>query len=54
VVQTLTEIAAEKNSRIVFPLRIDLIQMLLEGRGSAPGNNDIPRNVNIPHAPAAA
>jgi hypothetical protein len=33
---------------------IDLIQMLLEGRGSALGKKDIPRNGNIPHAPAAA
>src|ERR1700686_369148 len=35
--QTLTEIAAEKNSTIVFPLPIDLIQMLLEGRSSGNG-----------------
>ena len=33
--QTLTEIAAEKNSTIVFPLPIDLIQTLLQGRGPA-------------------
>src|SRR6202165_1556107 len=33
--QTLTEIAAEKNSTIVFPLPIDLLQMLLEDRSSA-------------------
>jgi regulator of protease activity HflC (stomatin/prohibitin superfamily) len=31
--QTLTEIAAEKNSTIVFPLPIDLINMITKGRG---------------------
>lgn len=50
--QTLTEIAAEKNSTIVFPLPIDLIQMLLEGRGSSLGKNDVPTNGHIPHASA--
>ena len=30
--QTLTEIAGEKNSTIVFPLPIDLISMLTKGR----------------------
>lgn len=34
--QTLTEIAAEKNSTIVFPLPIDLIQMLKSPGGSSP------------------
>ena len=52
--QTLTEIAAEKNSTIVFPLPIDLIQMLLEGRGSSFGKNDAPANGNVPRTPAAA
>jgi regulator of protease activity HflC (stomatin/prohibitin superfamily) len=32
--QTLTEIAAEKNSTIVFPLPLDLIQMFIQSRGS--------------------
>ncbi len=31
--QTLTEIAAEKNSTTIFPLPIDLIKMFLENRG---------------------
>jgi regulator of protease activity HflC (stomatin/prohibitin superfamily) len=30
--QTLTEIAAEKNSTIIFPLPIDLLRMLKEDR----------------------
>jgi hypothetical protein len=30
--QTLTEIAAEKNSTIIFPLPIDLLRMLKEER----------------------
>jgi regulator of protease activity HflC (stomatin/prohibitin superfamily) len=30
--QTLTEIAAEKNSTIVFPLPIDLVKMFLDSR----------------------
>jgi regulator of protease activity HflC (stomatin/prohibitin superfamily) len=51
--QTLTEIAAEKNSTIVFPLPIDLIQMLLEGRGSSFGKSDAPANGNVPRTPAA-
>jgi regulator of protease activity HflC (stomatin/prohibitin superfamily) len=32
--QTLAEIATEKNSTIVFPIPIDLIEMFLGGRGS--------------------
>src|SRR5205085_3112662 len=51
--QTLTEIAAEKNSTIVFPLPIDLIQLLLEGRGSSFGEDDAPANGNVPRTPAA-
>ena len=35
--QTLTEIASEKNSTIVFPIPIDLITMFLEGRSSNSG-----------------
>ena len=34
--QTLTEIAAEKNSTIIFPLPIDLIQMLKPAGGTGP------------------
>jgi len=33
--QTLTEIATEKNSTIIFPLPIELMNMLLRGRGEA-------------------
>jgi regulator of protease activity HflC (stomatin/prohibitin superfamily) len=39
--QTLVEIAVEKNSTIVFPLPIDIIEPFLERvRGSAPPGND--------------
>ncbi len=34
--QTLTEIASEKNSTIVFPLPIELLSALMSGRGSQP------------------
>jgi regulator of protease activity HflC (stomatin/prohibitin superfamily) len=33
--QTLTEIASEKNSTIIFPLPIDLVKAFIEGRGSS-------------------
>jgi regulator of protease activity HflC (stomatin/prohibitin superfamily) len=33
--QTLTEVAAEKNSTIVFPVPIDMIDTFLKGRHSA-------------------
>ena len=52
--QTLTEIAAEKNSTIVFPLPIDLIQMLLEGRGSGNRKDDTTENRKVSWPPAAA
>jgi regulator of protease activity HflC (stomatin/prohibitin superfamily) len=52
--QTLTEIAAERNSTIVFPLPIDLIQMLLEGRGSGNGKADAADNGTVSWPPAAA
>ncbi len=34
--QTLTEIATEKNSTIIFPLPIELMNLLLHGRGEGP------------------
>ncbi len=34
--QTLTEIASEKNSTIVFPLPIELLSVLMSGRGTQP------------------
>src|SRR5436309_1018580 len=52
--QTLIEIAAEKNSTIVFPLPIDLIQMLLEGRSSGNGTDDATQNRKVSWPPAAA
>ena len=51
--QTLTEIAAEKNSTIVFPLPIDLIQMFMERGVSGAGRTDAPANGDVPW-PAAA
>ena len=36
--QTLTEIASERNSTVVFPIPIDLITMFLSGRGTQPGD----------------
>jgi regulator of protease activity HflC (stomatin/prohibitin superfamily) len=44
--QTLTEIASEKNSTVVFPIPIDLISMFLQGggaNGARPGPREIPR-----------
>jgi len=49
-----TETAAEKNSTIVFPLPIDLIQMLLEGRSSGNGKDDATENRKVSWPPAAA
>ena len=42
--QTLTEIASERNSTVVFPIPIDLINMFMNGRasGNAPARRDIP------------
>jgi regulator of protease activity HflC (stomatin/prohibitin superfamily) len=36
--QTLTEVATEKNSTIIFPVPIDLIQMFANGGGGGTGN----------------
>jgi len=36
--QTLTEIATEKNSTILFPLPMDLLRPFLSGMGSAPSS----------------
>src|SRR5262245_54123268 len=41
--QTLTEIASEKNSTIVFPLPIDLISTLLNRESKPPGGLSAPR-----------
>lgn len=50
--QTLTEIAVEKNSTIIFPLPIDLIQPMLE---SMRRSNNLPaqEHLNGPHTPVA-
>lgn len=43
--QTLSEVATEKNSTIIFPVPIDLIQMFMNGMttGSGDGNGGAPR-----------
>jgi regulator of protease activity HflC (stomatin/prohibitin superfamily) len=57
--QTLTEIAVEKNSTIVFPLPIDLVEPMRELLDSAakrmnpPTNGQQPRQVNPPTVPPA-
>ncbi len=56
--QTLTEIAVEKNSTIVFPLPIDLIEPMREllenaARSTTPSNGGQPRQVPSPTVPAA-
>jgi regulator of protease activity HflC (stomatin/prohibitin superfamily) len=40
--------AAEKNSTIVFPLPIDLIQMFLESRHTGVSRTDAPTNGDVP------
>lgn len=49
--QTLTEVASERNSTIVFPVPIDLITAFLGGRGAAPA--PAPPRV-VPPPPAAS
>lgn len=54
--QTLTEIASEKNSTVVFPIPIDLITMFLNnaaGRTNG-GNERPPRRREVPAAGASA
>ena len=48
--QTLTEIAAEKNSTIVFPLPLEFLQGFLKMQSGAPSEV----NGNVPRAPTAA
>jgi regulator of protease activity HflC (stomatin/prohibitin superfamily) len=50
--QTLTEIASERNSTVVFPIPVDLITMFLDKAGLANGNNggDNRRSREIPPA----
>lgn len=38
--QTLTEIASEKNSTVIFPLPLDLIEAFLDGRRQTKGNQE--------------
>jgi regulator of protease activity HflC (stomatin/prohibitin superfamily) len=49
--QTLTEIASEKNSTVVFPIPIDLVSMFLNGGRANVGNGDRgPRRREVPAA----
>ena len=48
--QTLTEIAAEKNSTIVFPVPLDLLQGFLKLPAPAPA--DV--NGSVPHVPTSS
>ena len=48
--QTLTEIAAEKNSTIVFPLPLDLLQGFFNLQPAAPSD----MNGNVPHVPVTS
>jgi len=50
--QTLTEIASERNSTVVFPIPIDLVSMFLNGaRGNGGGGGDRgPRRREVPAA----
>jgi regulator of protease activity HflC (stomatin/prohibitin superfamily) len=48
--QTLTEIASEKNSTVVFPIPIDLITMFLQGGGPRTGNGGPAPRREIPSA----
>jgi len=51
--QTLTEIASERNSTVVFPIPIDLINMFLNNAGRSNGSSDRPpRRREVPAAPA--
>jgi regulator of protease activity HflC (stomatin/prohibitin superfamily) len=46
--QTLTEIAVEKNSTIVFPLPVDTLRIFFDGMGRSQSSNG---NAAQPHAP---
>jgi regulator of protease activity HflC (stomatin/prohibitin superfamily) len=50
--QTLTEISAERNSTIIFPVPIDLISTLL-GRAAASGSGPSPDEPTPPRGPTA-
>ena len=50
--QTLTEIASDKNSTVVFPIPIDLITMFLTGSRAIGGAERPPRRREVPAAPA--
>jgi regulator of protease activity HflC (stomatin/prohibitin superfamily) len=51
--QTLTEIAVEKNSTIIFPLPLDLIKPLLEMQSTAAARPATPARAPVPDAPPA-
>jgi len=50
--QTLTEIASEKNSTVVFPIPIDLITLFLNrGGGNAGGGAGATRQIEVREEP---
>ncbi len=52
--QTLTEIGAEKNTTVVFPLPVDLIGNLLNGAGRSPnGHAPVPPPATMPFEPTS-
>jgi regulator of protease activity HflC (stomatin/prohibitin superfamily) len=51
--QTLTEIASERNSTVVFPIPIDLVNMFLNGGRTNGGSERPPRRREVPAAPAS-
>ena len=52
--QTLTEIGAEKNTTVVFPLPVDLIGNLMNGAGRSPnGHTPAPPSATMPFEPTS-
>jgi regulator of protease activity HflC (stomatin/prohibitin superfamily) len=51
---TLTEIASERNSTVVFPIPIDLVSMFLNNAGRANGGTQRPPRREVPAADEAA
>ncbi len=50
--QTLTEIASERNSTVIFPIPIDLIRMFLGRAGGDTGGNSPRQQIDVEEEPA--
>ncbi|MEX0681866.1 MAG: slipin family protein [Dehalococcoidia bacterium] len=48
--QTLTEIASDKNSTVIFPVPVDLIQMFVQGRNNSGGGTSGSNKRTVPPA----